>query len=248
MPFDSTTILFLGLAFTFAGLVKGVTGMGLPTVAMGLMGAFMPPVVAAALLVIPTLATNLWQFLAGPNARSLTIRLWPMLTGCAFGTIAGTSLLVAADPMWSGFGLGIILILYSVYAIASPSFNVRTRAERWLSPVMGVTTGAIAGSTGVSVMPAAPYLQSLGLSRDELVQSLGIFFTVSSLALAAGLALRGAFRVEHAGMSLVAIAPAMFGMWIGQRIRNKISPKMFKVSFLLLLALLGLDLATRPFR
>ncbi|HBV1052187.1 TPA: hypothetical protein MDO21_004429 [Klebsiella pneumoniae] len=47
--FDLHTISFL-LIFIAAGLVKGVTGMGLPTVAMGLLGLLMPPQAAAALL------------------------------------------------------------------------------------------------------------------------------------------------------------------------------------------------------
>ena len=63
--FDLHTISFL-LIFIAAGLVKGVTGMGLPTVAMGLLGLLMPPQAAAALLVLPSLLTNLWQLLAGP--------------------------------------------------------------------------------------------------------------------------------------------------------------------------------------
>ena len=61
--FDLHTISFL-LIFIAAGLVKGVTGMGLPTVAMGLLGLLMPPQAAAALLVLPSLLTNLWQLLA----------------------------------------------------------------------------------------------------------------------------------------------------------------------------------------
>ena len=54
------TVAVAVIAFTFlvAGLVKGVVGMGLPTVAMGLLGLVMPPVQAAALLVVPSLVTT----------------------------------------------------------------------------------------------------------------------------------------------------------------------------------------------
>ena len=61
-----TGLAIIAGAFLLAGAVKGVIGMGLPTVAMGLLGLVMPPVQAAALLVVPSLATNVWQMLAGP--------------------------------------------------------------------------------------------------------------------------------------------------------------------------------------
>lgn len=98
--FDLHTISFL-LIFIAAGLVKGVTGMGLPTVAMGLLGLLMPPQAAAALLVLPSLLTNLWQLLAGPALAQIVRRLWLMMTGIIIGTLAGSSLLIGLNPRWS---------------------------------------------------------------------------------------------------------------------------------------------------
>jgi hypothetical protein len=45
---DSSLLPTLTVAITFllAGIVKGVTGMGLPTLAMGLLGTIMPPFLA----------------------------------------------------------------------------------------------------------------------------------------------------------------------------------------------------------
>ncbi len=101
--FDLHTISFL-LIFIAAGLVKGVTGMGLPTVAMGLLGLLMPPQAAAALLVLPSLLTNLWQLLAGPALAQIVRRLWLMMTGIIIGTLAGSSLLIGLNPRWVGAG------------------------------------------------------------------------------------------------------------------------------------------------
>lgn len=64
------------VVFLMAGCLKGVIGMGLPTMAMALLGLVMPTYEAAALLVIPAFVTNLWQFLAGPGAIGLVRRLW----------------------------------------------------------------------------------------------------------------------------------------------------------------------------
>lgn len=161
--FDLHTISFL-LIFIAAGLVKGVTGMGLPTVAMGLLGLLMPPQAAAALLVLPSLLTNLWQLLAGPALAQIVRRLWLMMTGIIIGTLAGSSLLIGLNPRWSALALGAALIVYAGYALCSPVFQVSGRVEKWLSPLMGGLTGVITGATGVFVIPAVPLATGAGLS------------------------------------------------------------------------------------
>lgn len=239
--------LLLIPTFVAAGLVKGVTGMGLPTVAMGLLGATMSPVAAAALLVMPSFVTNVWQLLAGPAKARLVARLWSMMLGIVAGTVSGAALLVRIDPVWSSMALGTALIVYATYSLLSPALSAPARAESWLSPLVGLVTGVIAGATGVFAIPAVPYLQSLQLDKDELVQALGLTFTVSTVALTAGLLVHGAFHVEQLGLSALAIVPALAGMWLGQKIRNRFSPRTFRLCFLAFLLLLGIELVLRPF-
>lgn len=246
MP-DSIFYLLLAATFLAAGLVKGVTGMGLPTVAMGLLGTVMPPAAAAAMLVLPSFVTNVWQLFSGPSVRRVVCRFWPMMLCVIVGTVGGSALLVRVDPLWSGFGLGVALIVYAGYALLAPAFSVARIVERWLSPVVGLFTGVITGATGVFVMPAVPYLGSLNMDREELVQALGLSFTVSTVALAVGLFVHDAFRLDQLGISTMAIVPALIGMWLGQRVRMRISPKRFRQCFLLFLILLGLELSSRPF-
>lgn len=239
--------LVITTTFFFAGMVKGISGMGLPTVAMGVLGTMMPTSVAAAMLVLPSFVTNVWQLLAGPRLRQLLCRLWPLLVAICVGTVGGSLLLVRVDPLWSGFGLGLALIVYAGYALCAPVVAVATRAEGWASPVVGILTGVITGATGVFVMPAVPYINALNLSKDELVQALGLSFTVSTLALAVGLWVHDAFHVTQLGMSTWAVIPALAGMWLGGRIRARISPKRFKQFFLLFLLVLGVELVSQPF-
>lgn len=239
--------LYLLLVFILAGFVKGVTGMGLPTVAMGLLGMFMPLPVAAALLVIPSFVTNVLQLYSGPSVRQIISRLWLMMLLILACTVAASSLLTSINPAWSAFGLGVALIIYATYALLSPSLTVSQATEKWLSPVIGGITGLITGATGVFVMPAVPYLQSLRFSKDELVQALGLSFTVSTVALAAGLYLHDAFRIEQFSLSFMSIFPALAGMWLGQKVRARISARRFRQCFLLFLVVLGMELVSRPF-
>ncbi len=78
----------IAITFLLAGIVKGVTGMGLPTLAMGLLCTVMPPVTAASLLIVPSFVTNVWQLFAGPSFVSILRRLWLMMAGILIGTVA----------------------------------------------------------------------------------------------------------------------------------------------------------------
>jgi uncharacterized membrane protein YfcA len=238
-------LLFIGLIFFLAGIVKGVTGMGLPTVAMGLLGALMPPVAAAALLIVPSFVTNVWQLLSGPSFAALMRRLWPMMLGIVLGTVAGASVLAHGQTRWTTAGLGLALVVYAGFTLMARQLSVPSRLEPWLSPLVDAATGVVTGSTGVFVIPAVPYLQALGLRKDDLIQALGLSFTVSTIALAVGLGWRGAFRLDGLALSSLAIAPALAGMWLGQVVRHNVSPERFRRWFLVCLLLLGIELVLK---
>lgn len=241
MP-DHGVLLAATLIFLLAGFVKGVVGMGLPTVAMGLMGLLMAPVQAAALLIIPSLVTNVWQFFAGPAAVAVTRRLVLMLFFVCLGTALGIPLLVAKDTSWPGAALGSVLVLYAIAGLRLPRISVPRRLEPLFSPVVGLITGLLTGATGVFVVPAVPYLGSLGLTKDELVQALGLSFTVSTVALGLALGFRGAYTSTSLTLSALAVLPALVGMFIGQQLRNRLDQQTFRRWFFAALFLIGLYL------
>lgn len=80
--------------------------------------------------------------------------------------------------------LGCMLALYGLYGLCVKKLPHLGKHERWLSPIIGYIGGAVTVATGVIIIPIVPYLQSLHLKRDELVQALGLTFTVSTICLA----------------------------------------------------------------
>jgi hypothetical protein len=247
MSHSMTLLPVVALTFLLAGFVKGVVGLGLPTVAMGLLGVVMAPAQAAALLVVPSFITNVWQLAAGPSLGPLLRRLWPMMLAVCAGTWTGMGLgLLAADVSRSATtALGIALMVYAALGLATVRFCVPAGAEPVLSPLVGATTGLVTAATGVFVIPAVPYLQALGLEKDDLVQTLGLSFTVSTVALAAGLVRDGTMELGVAGTSLLALAPALAGMVLGQYLRSRVHAETFRRWFLAGLLLLGGYLAIR---
>jgi uncharacterized membrane protein YfcA len=235
------------IAFTFflAGLVKGVAGMGLPSVVMGLLALVMAPVHAAALLIVPSLATNLWQMLAGPAFFVVLRRLALMLVGSCVGIAFGIDLITGAGSRLSSILLGSVLAAYGVLAFMKPQFGVPRCAEPWISPVVGVTTGVLAGGTGVFVVPAVPYMSALKFSREELIQALGMSFTASTLAMGVALSWKSSYPALLMQWSVAAVLPVATGMWAGQRIRHRLNAETFRRCFFMAMIALGALMVAR---
>ena len=168
-----------------------------------------------------------------------------MMAGVCVGTAAGSGVIAGAGARHATAALGATLILYAAVGLAKVPFRVPARAERWVGPLVGVATGLVTGATGVFVVPAVPYLGALGLERDDLVQALGLSFTVSTLALGAGLLGHGALPLGAAGASLLALVPALLGMAAGGWLRARVRPATFRVWFFAGLLVLGSELLWR---
>ena len=238
---DSFSLFALGAAvFVLAGFVKGVIGMGLPTVAMGLLSVTMPPAQAAALLVLPSLVTNLWQIF-GPGWWALVRRMTTMLAGVCLGIAAGAGWLTGqgGGSVRVTAALGVALMAYALLGLLKVRLHVPAQHERWLSPVVGLATGLVTAASGVFVIPAVPYLNALGLEKEDLVRALGISFLVSTIALALSLRSGGALEMGNAVGSLLALLPALLGMALGQWVRLRVQPDVFKKVFFSGLLALG---------
>ncbi|MFZ6682226.1 sulfite exporter TauE/SafE family protein [Undibacterium sp. Tian12W] len=236
---NSTQWLAVGSIFLLAGMIKGVIGLGLPTVAIALLSLSMTTMQAAALLFLPSLLTNIWQLASSARLLPLLRRLTPMLLGICLGTFVSGLLFSKLNPVWSGAGLGVALLLYGVMGLASVHWQVPGHVEHRLAPVIGIATGMVTASTGVFVLPSVPYLQALNFDKDKLVQAMGLSFTVSTLALGINLYGSGTLQWNIAGDSMLALLPALAGMQLGQVIRDKMQPALFKRCFFIGLLALG---------
>ena len=231
------------LIFLLAGFVKGMIGLGLPAVSVGLLGLLMAPAQAASLLVVPSTVTNVWQLAAGANLRAIFLRLWPMYLAIGLGVWLGAGALAANNGGGGRFWLGALLALYGLSGLFAPQPRVPPRWEAWLAPLIGLLTGIATAATGVFTLPMVPYLSGLGFGRNDLVQALGLSFTVCTLALTVMLTRSGAFDLSVLQRSALAVLPSLLGMFVGQHVRTRISPALFRRCFFAGMVALGLQLA-----
>jgi len=242
-----TLIIAVVLAYLGGGLIKGVIGMGLPTISIGVLSLFIAPAQAAAYMIIPAYATNIWQGLHGPYLGRLIRRFWTLYLGLFAGSWVTAGILTNKESGLAAGILGILLAAYAVFSLSDPKLHISKGAERWLSPLVGLLMGLVVGATGIFVMPSVPYMQALDLERDELVQSIGLLFTLATAALTAILFVHGLLPPATIGLSAVAVVPAIIGMVIGRRLRQRIDPPVFRRIFLIGMLLIGLNLAARSF-
>lgn len=227
--------------FLAAGLVKGVIGLGLPTLSMALLALWMAPVEAAALLIVPSFITNVWQLRPWSALGPVWQRVGGLQIGIAAGTVIGVALFgVPAASRGSHALLGAALLAYGAWGLVGRPVQVPAQHERWLGPTVGVLTGAVTALTGVFVVPAVPYLQALGLHREALVRAMGLSFTTATLALAVGLAGNGGAMASALPLSIAMLLPALLGMTLGQWLRERLPLVAFRRCFFGGLGLLGI--------
>ncbi|MDE1933046.1 sulfite exporter TauE/SafE family protein [Bradyrhizobium sp.] len=236
-------LVFIAAVFVLAGFVKGVIGLGLPTVSMGLLAVAMAPAHALAIVIVPAILTNIWQTFAGPYFLAIVKRLWPLLLGLPAGIWLNADMMTGPYARYGTVLIGILLVIYAIISLRRVAITVPPRDEKWIGGIIGLATGVISAATGVQVVPSMPFMQALGMKRDELIQALGVFFTTATLAQALNLSAAGILDQSVAVPGVVALAASFTGMATGQAVRTRLEPETFRRWFLIAMILLGIYLA-----
>ncbi len=245
---DPLTAAAVFAVFLVAGGVKGLVGFGLPAISLALLTLALDLTTAMVLVLVPSLVTNVWQAAAGGNGRAIVGRIWPFLAMATATVWLGALVLVRVDAAWLSGLLGLVLVTYSTLNLGGARFALSARQEVWAGPALGVVNGLLTGMTGTFMMPGVLFLQAIGLSRDVLVQALGMLFTLSTAALAVALHGNGLLRVSLGSLSAAALVPAAIGMAFGQRIRKRLSEERFRRVLFIALLLLGAYIVVRSGR
>ena len=236
---EPLVVVTVYLTFLLAGCVKGVIGLGLPSISLALLTATLGLQPAMALLLAPSLVTNLWQAMIGGNGRAILSRTWHFLLTATATIWIGAQALVHVDVSILSALLGALLLIYAVLGFSRARMSVPPGWEPWAALVFGAANGVLTGMTGSFVVPGVLYLQSIGLPRDMLVQAMGMLFAASTVGLALALGAGQLLTAELGALSAAAVGPAIAGMMIGQRLRRGISESGFRQVFLISLAILG---------
>src|SRR5207244_1027768 len=195
---------------------------------------------AIAIVIVPAILTNIWQTFVGPHLRDILRRLWPLMIGTVIGCWLNAGALTGPHARYGTIVLGVLLVIYAIIGLNKFQFHVAPKNEKWIGGVVGVVTGVISASTGVQVIPSMPFMQAIGMEKDELVQALGVFFTVATVALAFNVTASGLLTAATALPGGIATVASFACMLIGQAVGSRLRQEEFRRWFLIALIVLGL--------
>lgn len=242
---DGSQLALALFGFVFAGFVKGLTGLGFATTALPFLVMALGIERALSVVVLPSLMASALLVHQTGGWRPGLQRFWPMYLATVPGLVAGLWLLASVDKALVVASLGVVLMVYGVWALARPALVLPEALGRRLAAPSGFFTGLINGLTGSQLMPVMPYLMSLGLSPTLFVQAINISFALSSAVMVVGLAKIGFMSWPVAVVAVAAFGPVYLGTRAGGRMRAHLSPELFRRLVLCLLIGLGAALVLR---
>ena len=238
-------ILIAIAAFTVAGLIKGVVGMGLPTAALAGMTLFIDPRDAITLLLLPMLATNFWQMVSGGEvlATARKFRLFAIIL--FFGVLVTTFATSGAANATLLIALGSVIMFYVIFAWIDRIPEIPDEWDNSAQSIFALISGLIGGLTAAWAAPLGIYLSARRVAKDEFIRASGFLITVGSVPICIAYAVLGFVTPDRAALSAAMVVPSLFGMWIGVNVRNRFSQETFRKVVLVVFALLALNLLRR---
>lgn len=239
---DPAVLLLIVAAFAVAGGIKGVVGLGLPTISAGIMASVIDLRTAVGILIVPLLVTNLWQVVQVGAVGALARRFGVLNAAAGVGLWLGTEILFAVDQRWMQLALGTLLIANAGLQVTRGMPVITRSREPGLAIPVGLVSGLIGGMTGSQGIVIAIYLASLDLTRDEYVQGIGLSFFLTGLVWAAAIVAKGGITMATLPLSMVALVVALAAMAVGTRVRRHLPQARFRQAVFLAMALMGLNL------
>ena len=241
---DLSSALIMAAALAAGAVVKGATGMGLPLVALPVLTAIFGLQHAVGLMTIPLILTNAWQvWRFRKEAKSPQLGFMPLfLVGGAVGMGVGTWLLTTLPERLLVLGLGIILLGYVVLRLTRPHLQLSLETARRLGPIAGAGGGILQGATGISAPIGVTFIHSMALDREAHLFAVSAMFLLYSAVQLPALWAAGVMRVEWMVQGVMAMAPILLFMPVGQMLARRLSRKGFDRLILGFLGLIGLKM------
>jgi uncharacterized protein len=233
------------LAVFFSGTVKGIAGLGFPTLATPLLSLMVDVKTAVVLLILPNIVMDGIQFARRGAPTAMIRRLAPLLVAGAVGTIIGTRLLIVLPPRAVLLLLGAFVVAFVALNATRFSPRLPAAAEGWAGPVAGFVAGVVGGVTNVPGTPLAIYFYALGMPKADFLAATAFTFLIYKLVQLASVAWYGLLTTALAAASVAVTGLALAGFVVGLWIQNRLDQRAFNRAVLALLGALGLWLVLR---
>jgi len=228
----------------FAGFVKGSVGFAMPLIMVSAFNGFLPPEMAVAGLILPTLVTNLFQATRqGVKAAVGSVRTYRrFLIGTVVFILLSAPLLTVIPRMAYLLLLGVPVTAFAALQLAGVPLALPLRHRAGAEWGLGIVGGMFGGISGIWGPPLLVYLLSVGAEKAEVVRVQGVVFLIGAVALLAAHLRTGVADAASLGFSAALVVPAMLGMAVGVRVQDRLDQARFRRWTQALLVLTGLNL------
>lgn len=230
-----------------AGFIKGLVGFAMPMVMISGLATFLSPELALAALILPTLATNLWQAARGGFRAAIgaTRKHWRYLAVLWILILASAQLIFVLPQAALFLILGVPVTVFAAVQLAGWRMRFPPSAHRKVELIVATFSGFIGGLSGVWGPPTVLYLTALDTPKAEQMRAQGIIYGSGAVMLLLSHLQSGLFNANTAQFSALLLAPALLGMGLGFRVQDRIDQEMFRKITLIVLVVAGLNLIRR---
>lgn len=231
----------------FAGFVKGAVGFAMPMIMISAFGSFLPKETALALLILPTLVTNVAQaFRQGWRAAWDSVVTYRRHIAMVVVFLVISAQFVTRIPQAAMSALlGAPILAFALWQLAGRSLVLHLRHRARAEVVLGIIGGLYGGISGVWGPPLIVYLLSVGAGKQETVRVQGVVFLIGAAALTGAHLTSGVLNADTLPLSAAMVVPATLGLWAGFRMHDRLDAARFRRWTLVLLALTGANLLRR---
>jgi uncharacterized membrane protein YfcA len=229
------------LAIAIGSIFKGITGVGLPILAVPMIASFTSVADAVVLMVVPGLAANALVIMTHKKWALLAQHKIFLFTGFVagfFGTwllsIMGDRALKLLLTVW----LGVYLVQYFSRRSGNHAFNV----PKWLAGIFGTAAGTIQGAMGISASIVGPYYHASGLARETYAFMTAFTFMLFGIAQFSAMSQFDLLTTDRLSVGALAIIPTLLFTQFGIKISHRISERAFNGVLILLFVLMEIKL------
>ena len=220
-------LLIIAIALAAGGTAKGLTGLGLPMVAVPVLAGFLGVERAVMIMIMPVLVLNIWLSWTLRDCRHEVPEMPRLLLPSIPGVLLGAGILYLANERILATGLAIWILVYLVRRLFSPTLTLAGDARHRAAPMVGFGAGAMQAATGISAPVLVPYVDALGLSSRGYVFAVATVFSMLSGTHFIVMMSLQAYSLEQLAQSMLAVIPAIAFVPLGTKLRSLIEPQVF---------------------
>jgi uncharacterized membrane protein YfcA len=247
--YEFWVIAWCFFAIAFGGLIKGALGIGTPLLTVPMMAMVLPPQMAIAIMAIPIVGANLWQFYQADRSKAVVRRFWPAFIGILIGILVGVKILSIIDESTLLIVVGVAVIAFAILQGSSYRLHLSESLVTPVGGIFGLASGVIGGISSFFGPMLVVYLISIrDLTKNQFVSSISFLYVSAVIPWAVTLYLYGILDQKMLIYSTAATLPVTLGIVVGQMIRGRIGEDIFKILIIGILLMSGTSMLWRAFQ